>query len=555
MHRRTTSIDTLLIRGALLLFLLASCAWSKALNVAVNDLAAQGVSATDAAIIGDRLRAEMVATGRFRVMERSEMDKILKEQAFQESGVCDQSECAVQIGKLLSVDRMVVGSVGKIGELFSMQVRLLDVQTGEIMFTAIEDYTGRIEGLLTECVPRLASKLAAGAAAVERGGGKADLFVSTNVPGAVVSVDGERKPGVTPLTLEGIPSGEHVVSVLKDSLHGSQTVVLAPDDVLKINIDMAMGSGSLKLSSVPPGAKATLEDGRELGETPLKADSIKAGEHKVTLALPGHLPATATVKIGIGEVAALKMTLVPGGMISLQGAPGHLVVAKGPGGDVWRIPADGTLRLLPAGHWSLLLESYGNEPWKDEIDILPGKTVERRIQLLSRYGMLAVNSTPSAFVDGLGNRFATPWYGSQVDPGNYALRFSQDGYEDTTLPVEVRSRERLDVSVTLRHTRAWIDSCARETHRARMRTLRIGLFAGSALCAAGGVFMHVTAFDHRDKADEARDAYATAKSGVGELRDTYDREIDDANDAQTAAVALDAAAGVLFGGAVASFWF
>jgi len=47
------------------------------------------------------------------VMERSEMALVLQEQSFQQSGVCDQSSCALEIGKILSVDRMVVGSVGQ----------------------------------------------------------------------------------------------------------------------------------------------------------------------------------------------------------------------------------------------------------------------------------------------------------------------------------------------------------------------------------------------------------------------------------------------------------
>ena len=105
----------------------------------------------------------MLKTGKVRVLERSEMNKILREQAFQKSGACDTSECAVEIGRLLSVDRMVVGSVGKLGNLYTLSVRLLDVGTGEILFSVNEDREGRLEDLLVEAVPSLASKLAAGA--------------------------------------------------------------------------------------------------------------------------------------------------------------------------------------------------------------------------------------------------------------------------------------------------------------------------------------------------------------------------------------------------------
>jgi len=143
------------------ILLAGTLAFGAPVHVAVDDLSPRGVTTSDAEILGDRLRAELLATGSFRVMERGQMDQILKEQSFQKSGSCDQSECAVEIGKLLAVDRMIVGSVGKLGELYTIQARILDVQTGEIVFSANQDYEGKIEGLLSKSLPELARRLAA----------------------------------------------------------------------------------------------------------------------------------------------------------------------------------------------------------------------------------------------------------------------------------------------------------------------------------------------------------------------------------------------------------
>ncbi|QQS03755.1 MAG: hypothetical protein IPK50_15800 [Fibrobacterota bacterium] len=142
-----------------MLAMVASC-MAKTWQVAVEDLTAQGVSATDASILSDRLRSELLGTGVFRVMERSQMDKVLKEQAFEASGACEGGQCAIQLGRLLSVDRLVVGSVGRIGSVYTMQIRLLDVETGEVVTTATEDRSGAIEGLLTKSIPMLAKRLA-----------------------------------------------------------------------------------------------------------------------------------------------------------------------------------------------------------------------------------------------------------------------------------------------------------------------------------------------------------------------------------------------------------
>src|ERR1035437_10981977 len=59
--------------------------------------------------------SELINTGAFRVMERTQMEGILKEQGFQQSGDCDGQECAVEVGKLLSVDQMVLGTIAKVG--------------------------------------------------------------------------------------------------------------------------------------------------------------------------------------------------------------------------------------------------------------------------------------------------------------------------------------------------------------------------------------------------------------------------------------------------------
>jgi|GEM_PF-2623420 len=148
----------------LFLFLIAigvSLAATSQLNIAVSDLSAKGLTRDEADIISDRLREELLGTNTFRVMERSMMDNVLKEQAFQQAGACSNSECQIQMGRLLGVDRMVVGSVGKIGNMYSLSIRMLNVESGEIEASFSQDHEGAIEGLMKGPVRILAYKLAA----------------------------------------------------------------------------------------------------------------------------------------------------------------------------------------------------------------------------------------------------------------------------------------------------------------------------------------------------------------------------------------------------------
>jgi TolB-like protein len=115
--------------------------------VAILDLEGRGISALEAATLTDRLRSEMVTVGAFVVVERGQMEMLLEEQGFQQTG-CTSAECAVEVGKLLGVQKMITGSIGKLGELYTVDARMFDVQTGEIERVSKREHRGGIEGLI-----------------------------------------------------------------------------------------------------------------------------------------------------------------------------------------------------------------------------------------------------------------------------------------------------------------------------------------------------------------------------------------------------------------------
>ena len=103
-------------------------------NIAVSTLDAQNVSAGDAAVIADLLRSRLVRGGVFNVVEKSNMEKILQEQGFQNSG-CTNEECAVKLGRILNVQKMIVGSFGKLMNRYFINLRVVDVETGSVVFS------------------------------------------------------------------------------------------------------------------------------------------------------------------------------------------------------------------------------------------------------------------------------------------------------------------------------------------------------------------------------------------------------------------------------------
>jgi len=102
------------------------------INIAVSDFSGKNVSQADASIVADFLRTELVNTGIYNVIEKANMEKVLAEAAFQQSG-CTTSECAVQIGKILNVKQIVVGNLSKLMDTYYITVNVVDVETSKIV--------------------------------------------------------------------------------------------------------------------------------------------------------------------------------------------------------------------------------------------------------------------------------------------------------------------------------------------------------------------------------------------------------------------------------------
>lgn len=109
-------------------------AQEKKITVAVMDFNPLGVSASEAIFVTEFFRSALVTSDAFMVIDKANMDKLLAEQGFQQTG-CTSQECAVKIGKLLNVQKMVNGNFGKLGETYQLTVNLVDIETGQIAYS------------------------------------------------------------------------------------------------------------------------------------------------------------------------------------------------------------------------------------------------------------------------------------------------------------------------------------------------------------------------------------------------------------------------------------
>lgn len=147
--------------GVLLFSIFASNsrATERIATVAILPFQSRGLDSNSTRILEDALSDQLAGSGRLRLLERSQIRTVLVEQGFQQSGACEGSECAVQIGRLLGVERGVVGSVGRLGLTYVLNARLIDIGTGEVLSSSQRSLAGKIDDALTDLVPLVAADL------------------------------------------------------------------------------------------------------------------------------------------------------------------------------------------------------------------------------------------------------------------------------------------------------------------------------------------------------------------------------------------------------------
>ena len=120
-------------------------AQNQKMKIAVMDFkAGVGVNANEVEGLSDMLINTLYETKKFNIIERSQLNQVLKEQKFQSSDL--SNEKLAQIGRILGVESILIGTVNFLSEHknidgsytgeYNVDVRAVDVETGEILTTA-----------------------------------------------------------------------------------------------------------------------------------------------------------------------------------------------------------------------------------------------------------------------------------------------------------------------------------------------------------------------------------------------------------------------------------
>ena len=198
------------------------------------------------------------------------------------------------------------------------------------------------------------------------------LTVTSNVPGAIVTVDGQKHPDwITPHSFNGLSPGPHTIQVAKEGYNtAQQSVTVAAGSESSMNATLTLPRGEIALSTNPPGAEVLI-DGKSYGLAPVRAQ-VDAGQHTFLVRQTGREPVEGKFEVRDQALVERTIELPPAPpappelnvSLTTQPAGATIYVDGAPRSE--KTPASFN---LPAGHHTLILFAPGYRPVRREIDV------------------------------------------------------------------------------------------------------------------------------------------------------------------------------------------
>lgn len=182
------------------------------------------------ASLADKIRETLMKTERYLIIDRGNIEVIMKEIAQGQSG-CFEASCAVEAGRLLSAQFIVTGRLAKLGpNQCQLSVQMTDVARAEILKVASD--TSACEGAaLTTAAENVAMDLMG----IPRQPGK--VVIASRPSGAMVYIDGERV-GQTPFNTALKPGKHKIMIIAKKFKPEEQTISVQPGGSNNIQVTL-----------------------------------------------------------------------------------------------------------------------------------------------------------------------------------------------------------------------------------------------------------------------------------------------------------------------------
>lgn len=150
----------------------------------------------------------------------------------------------------------------------------------------------------------------------------ADVYVSSNVKGAQILVNGVETGILTPGTVSGVAPGVVTLTVVRDCVRGEVTTAVTSGVTTRVSVTAVSQLGTITVRSNPSQAKLSLDDRPWPGVAGAPV-AVECGTHTISAEQTGYIPAVVTVDLHMDEDIDLPLNLSKLGMgtLDLTGQP------------------------------------------------------------------------------------------------------------------------------------------------------------------------------------------------------------------------------------------
>jgi hypothetical protein len=185
------------------------------ISFAVFDLKATGVGPEVVQNLTQILSVEIKRIDGTKVVSRDDLMALVAFDKEKQKFGCDDASCLAEIGGALGVQKLLVGSVGKLAETFVINLVLMDVRKNTADNRVTETFKGEDDQLIRATRRAVRELLGVGVA------GTGKLVVTASQTGAEVFIDGVKR-GIAPASIDGLKPGQHKVRLSRDGFYDWQ---------------------------------------------------------------------------------------------------------------------------------------------------------------------------------------------------------------------------------------------------------------------------------------------------------------------------------------------
>jgi TolB-like protein len=114
------------------------------------------MNAGEAESVTDMFVGALQNSQRFTVIERKQLNAVVKEQEFQAAQSDDRTAKAA---KILAINKMFSGSIGMLGDKYIVSVKMIDVESSRVDYSHSWTYDDDLEDINEEFLPNIVQEI------------------------------------------------------------------------------------------------------------------------------------------------------------------------------------------------------------------------------------------------------------------------------------------------------------------------------------------------------------------------------------------------------------